>query len=403
MLNILIVSNDEARSKQVEQLIGQSGLNSQIGKLRAHEWRAAAWRESLLRADAVIVVLDRPQPAAYTELASLLESAPQAVGFLLTEQQLAAAGMSAAMRAGVRYAQSWPLDEAELLQELRAIEKKRLAQGGREGRVLTFLSSQGGSGTTLAATQFAYACAARLGKKVLFIDADRQYADAQLFLAADFPATTLADMASQADGLDAALFEAGVARLRPNLDLLGGAGDPVKAAQIRPDQLTRILQFARARYDVVVVDAGHHIDAAVVGLLDCSSALFAVMRQSVPDLYASKRLVDILQGLGYPGGKMHILVNQFDGAAKLGTGVIGNTLQVGLFHTYPSDSKAVQLVTDQGAPLAEAAPRSRLARAIEASALQYFGGAPAAAGHWWSRLLAGRRLTAGPARELSTE
>jgi len=405
MINILIVSNDELRSKQVEQLIRQAALSSQTTTVRAHEWRAPAWREPLQRADAVIVLPGPPQPEAYAELAKLLESAAQAVGFLLTEEALSAADMSAAMRAGVRHVQSWPLDGDELVQALSLIEKKRMAQGGSDGRVLTFLSSRGGSGTTFAATQFAYACATRLGKKVLLIDADRQYADAQLFLASDFPATTLADMAGQAEGLDAALFDAGVARLHPKLDLLPGAGDPVKAAQIRPEQLTRILQFARARYDVVIVDAGRHIDASVVSLLDHSNALFLLMRQSVPDLYSAKRVVDILQDLGYPASKMHTIVNQYDSAAKLDTGLVRNTLQIGLFHTYPSDRGAAQQVTDQGTPLAVVAPRSRLARAVEASALQYFEAGPAAAGNWWSRLVAGslRQPAPAPARELKID
>jgi pilus assembly protein CpaE len=385
MLNILMVSEDQGRSAQIEKLAGGS-LNCKINVTQAGAWREPAKLDDVRASDVLIAIYDHLQADDLVDLDMLLAHASQAVGVLLTSAPLSAADISAVMRVGVRYVKAWPLDEAEFLQELRRMEQRKQTQHGVDGHVMTFLSSQGGSGTTLAATQAAHACATVLGKKVLLIDADRQYADAQLFLTPALPATTLVELAAQVERMDGALFDAGVTRLRTNLDLLAGAGDPVKAAQIQADQMLRIVQFASSRYDVVVVDAGHHIDAVVMTLLDQSNAICAVMRQSVPDLYSAKRLASILRGLGYADDKLHTIVNQFDGAAKLDLEVLRNTLQSKKFHTLPREVKAVQQVSDRGVPLALAAPGCKLARAIEGFVLQYFDVAPvAASGHWWSR------------------
>ncbi|KVN98543.1 hypothetical protein WJ69_34390 [Burkholderia ubonensis] len=307
------------------------------------------------------------------ELEQLLEGSQRATGILLVEESLSTDDVVAAMRAGVRYAAAWPLDEEALIAEMHAVETRMRASRAREGRVMTFLSSQGGSGTTFVATQIAHACAHRLGKKVLVIDADRQYADAQLFLSADMPTTTLVDLAAQVDRLDSALFDAGVQRLSSNLDVLPGAGDPIKAAQIQPHQLASIMQFACPRYDVVIVDAGHHIDATILMLLDYSAEIFTVMRQSVPDLYSVTRLTAILQELGYSTEKVQTIVNQFDSAAKVDLDVVRDTLRSKMVHTFPSGDKALRSTSDDGIPLLTAAPRCKLARAIDRFACQHLG------------------------------
>jgi pilus assembly protein CpaE len=383
VIDVLIVSEQAERAAHVEQLLVAGALAGRVVRLRGQAWQTSPGLQ-LNEVDVVLAIHERPQAELFVQLERLLDHAPQAAGILLCGAPLANEDMLAAMRIGVRYVQSWPLDEAALAQELRAIEQKKRSSRTREGRVLTFLSSQGGSGTTLVATQIAHACAAVLRRKVLIIDADRQYADAQLFLTPDLHATTLLEIAAQVDRLDSALFDAGIARLGDRLDLLVGAGDPVKAAQVQPDQLARILQFARPRYDLVVVDAGHHLDAATITLLDHSTDIFLVLRQSLPDLYAVKRLTGILQELGYSTEKIQALVNQFDPSAKLGLDMLRDSLPGKQVHSFPRDEKLVRKASDLGLPLRELAPRSGLVRAIEQFVLRHWDTAqPAGKVRWW--------------------
>lgn len=398
MINIMIVSEDEGRQAEVAKLVREGMSGGTVTLMREDAWRQPANLEHLKQADVVIAICDRLRREDLDDLEAMLEQPPHAMGVLLSAAPLSSDDIVAAMRTGVRYANSWPLDKDQLLGQLCAIEKKKRARGGCEGRVLTFLSSQGGSGTTFIATQIAHACATKLGKKVLMIDADRQYADAQLFLTAELLPTTLVELSAKIERLDTALFYAGTTRLHDNLDLLPGAGDPVKAAQIQADELKTILQFASSRYDLVVIDAGHHIDAAIMTVLDHSSEIVSVMRQSLPDLYSAKRLTSILQALGYATDKMQTIVNQFDGAAKLNMDVLHDSLQSKATHRFPLDVKAVQQACDKGAPLLEVVPQCKLARAIENFVFQHFEVARSSGAARWLnaiRRAASRRARAG--------
>lgn len=387
MINILILFDEQARWKQTEQLLKSGAVSCSTTAVPIAAWRESTNQDDIRNADVVIALCGRAQGEGLAELERLMELVPNAVAMMLCDLPTTEADLLAAMRIGVRYVHSWPIDEPTFWEELRRMENKRRSQGGMDGRVLTFLSGQGGSGTTFVATQFGDVCAHRLGKKVLVIDADRQYADAQLFLSAEFASTTLADLASQADGLDAALFEASLTHVAPNIDLLPGGGDPVQSAQVQAEQLSRILKFARQRYDVVIVDAGHHIDSSVMEVLDHSDALFVIVRQGMPDLHAGKRLFDILFNLGYPDQKMQLIVNQLDKTAKVSIDVLRDTLSAKALHWLPDDSEAARKVSDNGEPLSRTAPNSRIARAIESLAMEYWK-IPAPGGNsWWTRML----------------
>jgi pilus assembly protein CpaE len=387
MMNVLIVSDDDARASEVERLVRRDQQECSIRRMPGDAWRQPGNIDNVQFTDVLIAILPCVRSDALPELETLLGHARNATGMLLSDQALCTDDIVAAMRAGVRYAAAWPLNEEEFAAELHAIEKRKRSSFVRDGRVLTFLSSQGGVGTTFVATQIAHACASRLEKKVLVIDADRQYADALLFLSADLPATTLVDLATQVDRLDSALFEAGVVQLHSHLAVLPGAGDPIKAAQIQAEQLAGILRFARTHYDMVVVDAGHHIDAVVLTLLDCSTDIFTVMRQGVPDLYSGTRLTNILQELGYAADKVQTIVNQFDASGKLELNLIRETLRCKAIHAFPSDDKAARSASDDGMPLADAAPRSKLARTINRFASENFGAAEVPGkGRWFSAI-----------------
>ncbi|MEA3128335.1 MAG: pilus assembly protein CpaE [Paraburkholderia sp.] len=99
------------------------------------------------------------------------------------------------------------------------------------------MSSKGGSGTTLIAVNLAYSLASLRNSRVLLIDLSQQFGDASLLMADKPPPATLADLCSQIDHLDAGLLDACVMRVHANLDVLAGAGDPLKAAEVQPAQL----------------------------------------------------------------------------------------------------------------------------------------------------------------------
>jgi pilus assembly protein CpaE len=273
--------------------------------------------------------------------------------------------LMAAMRAGVRHVLSWPLDAHAFARELSHVAGKKHAQTRRAARVLSFVAGKGGVGTTLVAANLAYVLAAARDKRVLVVDLNQLFADATLLLTDKPPPATLHDLCTQIDRLDAAFFEACVARVHPNLDVLAGAGDPVKAGELRASQLQRVLELVREQYDVVICDVGQEINPLSIQALDQSEAICVVLQQTIPHLHASRRLLDLFGQLGYAANKTRLIVNCYDKREQVGVDDIERTLGARPAHLLPPDEKSARHAVNQGMPLAAAAKSSALAKSID--------------------------------------
>ncbi|KAA1013606.1 AAA family ATPase [Paraburkholderia panacisoli] len=272
--------------------------------------------------------------------------------------------LGAARRIGVRHVLSWPLDPQTVTDALTRIDVKKNAPGRRTGRVVSLASSKGGSGTTMVAVNLACSLAAQRDRRVLLIDLSQQFADASLLMADRPPPTTLADLCSQIERLDAALLDSCVMPVHANLDLLAGAGDPLKAAELLPAQLEPILALVRERYDAVLIDVGASLNALTIHALDHSDAICMVVRQNPLYLHGGRRMLDIFRELGYPASKVRVVVNQYDKSAQINLPMLEKTLGAKVTHQLPRDDKHVNEALSRGVPLVTLARDSALAHGI---------------------------------------
>ncbi|WP_239482989.1 AAA family ATPase [Paraburkholderia sp. C35] len=244
MIDILLISSSPDRSHLIEQLLEGCGVAHRVrtahGTVRQLRSHAAA----IKTADLLIVDDIDLEPADMASIEEAVAHVPQLNTMLVTPTP-ATALLMAAMRAGVRHVLPWPLDAQAFAAELSHVWGKKTAGARREGRIVSLTSCKGGTGTTFVAMNLAHALATERGKRVLLVDANQQFADASLLVSDQTPAATLADLCSQIDRLDNAFFDACVMHVNDNLDVLAGAGDPIRAGDLRPAQLDRVLALAR--------------------------------------------------------------------------------------------------------------------------------------------------------------
>jgi pilus assembly protein CpaE len=272
--------------------------------------------------------------------------------------------LTAAMRVGVRHVLPWPLDAGEIAAVLTQIAAKKSAGVRRAGRVVSLVSCKGGSGTTLIAVNLAWSLSALRHRRVLLIDLSQQFADASLLMADKPPPVTLADLCSQIDHLDAALLDACVMHVHAGLDVLAGAGDPLKAAGLLPTQLEQILMLARERYDAVLIDIGQSLNPPTIHALDYSDAICMVVLQNPLYLHGGRRMLDIFKELGYPPNKVRVVVNQYDKNARINLATLEQTLGAKVAHQLPRDEKQANEALNRGVPLVTSAHESALAQGI---------------------------------------
>jgi pilus assembly protein CpaE len=363
MIDILLISSGEDRAVAVGALLGDSGIGHSLRTERGTAKQLSSHLAQIKKADLLIVEDATLTVADLAAIEAAIAHVPNLTCMLVTPA-LSTDMLMAAMRAGVRHVLTWPIDASEFNRELSHVASKKTTSTRRAGRVMSFASSKGGCGTTLIAVNVAYALAALRDKRVLVIDLNQQFADASLLLTDKAPPATLVDLCTQIDRLDAAFFEACVTRVHANLDVLAGAGDPVKAGELRPSHLQRVLTLVRDQYDMVIFDIGQSVNPFSIHALDQSDAICVIVQQTIPHLHAGRRLLDILSQLGYPSNKTRLVVNQYDKRAQIGLDAIEKALGTKPVHLLPCDDKFARLAVNQGMPLLTVAKGSALTKSL---------------------------------------
>ena len=236
------------------------------------------------------------------------------------------------------------------------------------------MSCKGGAGTSFAASNVAYEIAEGYKRRVLLVDLNQQFADAAFLVSDETPPSTLPQLCAQIERLDGAFLDASVAHVTPTFHVLAGAGDPVKAAEMREDALEWILGVAAPRYDFVIFDIGVSINPLSMIALDRSDQIQLVLQPAMPHVRAGRRLLEILVSLGYPTDQMRLVVNRMTRAGERSRTALEEVLGLHASSTIPDDADTVREALDLGHPVSRVARSAAVTRALQACAKQIVEG-----------------------------
>jgi flagellar biosynthesis protein FlhG len=179
------------------------------------------------------------------------------------------------------------------------------APAPRRSRITAVTSGKGGVGKTFVAANLA-AALARLGQKVLVLDADLGLANLDVVLNL-FPKITLHDVFTGRQPLDEAILPA------PGgfSVLLAGSG-MVEYSRMTPEvreQLQKVIDEVAPRYDRVLLDTGAGISDVVLYTVSLADDVLVVATPeptSLTDAYATIKVLATTQGRR----EIQLLVNQ---------------------------------------------------------------------------------------------
>ncbi|GAH56607.1 unnamed protein product, partial [marine sediment metagenome] len=241
-------------------------------------------------------------------------------------------------------------------------------------RIVSFMSCKGGAGTSFAASNLAFEIAEGFKRRVLLIDLNQQFADAAFLVSDETPPSTLPQLCAQIERLDSAFLDASVAHVTENFHVLAGAGDPVKAAEMREDALEWILGVAAPRYDFVIFDVGVCINPLSMVALDRSDQIELVLQPAMPHVRAGRRLLEILVSLGYSTDQMRLIVNRATRASDRTRAALEEVLGLHAACTIPDDADTVLDAINQGHPVSRVARGTGVVRALQGYAKQLVEG-----------------------------
>ena len=295
------------------------------------------------------------------------------------------------MRAGVSDVLETPLDEAKIEAAIeqfahdvlnRQSAAKPVAtpthEPSSEGRIITITSAKGGSGKTVLATNVALLLNRFPDKKVCLVDAELQIGDVCLVLQLE-PRFTMVNAAHELHQLDAELLDSLLTEHPSGLKVLAAPLEPAFADDITTAGLMQMLDVLKESYDYVIVDTAAMLDELILSLIEKSDDILMVVDMDLPSVKNAKLALETMRLLKFSTANVKLVLNRSNSKAKLDNREIEGALKMEIAADVPSDAVVAASVND-GRPVVETDPKSKVAKGYESVAELIAGRIPDASG-----------------------
>lgn len=293
---------------------------------------------------------------------------------LIVADTVTAGLLRSAMRVGVSDVIEAPLTEEKIEQaivqfssdvlKLRTVAPTTAVGRGVEGgRVITVMSAKGGSGKTVVATNLGILLARQPNTSVCLVDADLQFGDVCLVLQLE-PKFTVVNAAAELHRLDEQLLASILTEHPSGLKVLAAPLEPAFADDITTAGLLQIIDLLKRMFDYVVVDTASLLDELLLSLLEKSDQVLEVVDMDLPSVKNAKLALETLRLLKFPTSKINLVLNRSNARARLDDREIEGALKAQIQARIPSDG-IVAASVNEGRPVVESEPRSKVAKGFE--------------------------------------
>lgn len=269
-------------------------------KLRAHV--ASGFTAATLRTlDGDVLLIDM-DVRSQNEMRALQEFiAAEQKPVIVTSPHLDVPTMRELFGLGVSDALPQPFAEEELMAALRnAASRLRAAQGPQAGRMISFLKSGGGVGSTTLVVQSACALTHRKNDmSVAVLDFDLQFGGTALQTDAE-QHVSLLDLVRAPERLDAMLLHGAMVRPHSRFYLLTPPKEMPEVEGIDAHAIASVLKIARSQYALTLVDLPLFWSPWIHEAIRRSDVIVLVTTLTVASLRQARRQIDTMarEGLG---------------------------------------------------------------------------------------------------------
>jgi pilus assembly protein CpaE len=217
----------------------------------------------------------------------------------------------------------------------------------RLGRVWCVLPAKGASGATTVAINLAWHVS-RLGYgKVLLADLDPLTSPVSFLLKIKSP-YSFVDALTNVAHLDNDLWKALVVHFQ-GFDVLLGPENPADTTT-ESHGPAEMLEHARGRYDLVLVDVGAPFSKWSLDLAERSDELLVVASGEPAALYGARRVVAYLQRAGIAAAQVRLILNRQRRGVGLDPEGAAKVVGLPVYHVIPEDTAALARAQMNGRP-----------------------------------------------------
>ena len=302
---------------------------------------------------------------------------------ILIAEDVTPASLHQLLRQGADEFVPYPLPEGELQQaveRIRTAQQPQAVETGRpaqlksgpnnHGAVLVPHGVAGGTGATTLAVNLAWELAELCAgdtPNVCLLDLDFQFGTASTYL--DLPRReAVFEMLSDTESMDDETFGQSLLTYGDKLQVLTAPSDMIPLDIVTPEDITRVIDIARAHFDYVVIDMPSTLVQWTETVLTAAHLYFTTLEIDMRSAQNTLRFKRALQSEELPVEKLRYVLNRAPKFTDLGGRArvkrLGESLDISIEVQLPDGGKPITQAADHGAPLAEAAAKNPLRREI---------------------------------------
>jgi len=336
-----------------------------------------------------------PSESALRELRQLRNAEPQ-MQLILAFDHWRSSSMRDIVRVGALDVLRLPVDDEVLLEAIeQALNSAPLAPTPveepnspvRNGTVTAVVSATGGCGKTFLATNLGYhlqtlAAASAQGNghapgRTCLLDLDLQFGELATALRLK-PKYTIADLlVNEADNDDLGpRLEEYLERHDSGVYVLAAPDQPAQADAIEADDVVRVIEAARTRFDNVIVDTSAALTEPMLVALDHADQIFVLATLDLPSVRNLGLLLSTFEQLKVPAERAKLVLNKVEPDVGIDVDRMTKYFPQGFSIVIPY-GREVNRSLNMGQPVLAYAPRGDVSKALEAG---LSGSVPGSAG-----------------------
>ena len=235
----------------------------------------------------------------------------------------------------------------------RSAQKLRKSDGDKQrppGKIFSFFSPKGGTGSTTLATNMAILIHRTTKMKTLLVDLDLELGESALLLGTQ-PRFSLIDFIENFRRMDAGLLASYIDHHASGIDLLSAPVEPDKADQITAEQVRRILAFLRQHYDYIIVDTPRSFAPSTLAVFEQADLLFVVGVADLQSLRNIQRGMPLFKRVLTKGEEqIRLILNRYDPRDTISVQDVERSLGIKVFWKVSNDYEAIMSSVTAGKP-----------------------------------------------------
>ncbi|MGC8839501.1 MAG: AAA family ATPase, partial [Anaerolineae bacterium] len=357
---ILIVDSDRATLSYLAAMLTQEGYDVATAMLG----REAREKAALLHPDLAIVERELSDMSGL-DLVREFRRHPVLgnVRIIVFSSMTDVAEILAYLQAGAdEHVTKRPGADREILARIKVLlseaRKPAPPQGRKAGKLISFFSAKGGTGTSAVCASFGHALAERVQPKtVALVDLVLPLGSMRQILGVDSPESIATLTQLPPEEIEATTVAQAMAEAKGwRVWALLGARDPDEAQSLRVDPLEPIFATLRTMFDYTLVDFGRSLSRVSLPIIQKSEMIVVVMGVDMSTVHLTKTCLDYFQRLGIGPARLFVVINRAVGLAGLTKDQIEATLRLPVAGTIPYGGADFTLLLNQAKPFMSVHP-----------------------------------------------